>query len=80
MNRQGIISVTIGLLLVISLFLLSGVRVNSLLFGLMFIPLTIVGLTLAIKSKKGIYIIVGGLLNGLLLIYSFLLFLIGMSA
>lgn len=80
MNRSGLYSIIIGVLLCIALFSLSGMRINLLLFAVVFIVLTIVGLTLAIKSKKVLPIIIGGLLNGLLLIYSLLLFLIGMTA
>jgi len=44
-----------------------------LLFAIVFLALTIVGLVFAVKAKNAIYLLTGGLLNGLLLIYTVIL-------
>ena len=73
MNRLGMISLACGLVALILLMTLSGVHMNFWLFVALFFVLTMIGLVCAVKAKQAIYLLIGGLLNGLLLIYTMLL-------
>lgn len=73
MNRFGMYSILCGVIAVLVLFILSGVHMPILLFAIVFLALTIVGLVFAVKAKNAIYLLTGGLLNGLLLIYTVIL-------
>ncbi|WP_154647357.1 hypothetical protein [Kurthia massiliensis] len=46
---------------------------NFWLFVLLFLVITITGLVCAVKAKQIVYLLIGGLLNGLILIYTMLL-------
>lgn len=73
MNRLGISSLVCGVVAVILLLTLSGVHMNFWLFVVLFFVITMVGLVCAVKAKQAIYLLTGGFLNGLLLIYTMLL-------
>lgn len=73
MNRFGMYSILCGVIAVLALFILSGVHMPILLFAIVLLALTIVGLVFAVKAKNAIYLLTGGLLNGLLLIYTVIL-------
>lgn len=73
MNRFGMYSILCGVIAVLALFSLSGVHMPILLFVIVFLALTIAGLVFAVKAKNAIYLLTGGLLNGLLLIYTVIL-------
>lgn len=73
MNRFGMYSILCGVIAILALFSLSGVHMPILLFAFMFLALTIAGLVFAVKAKNAIYLLTGGLLNGLLLIYTVIL-------
>lgn len=73
MNRFGMYSILCGVIAVLALFSLSGIHMPILLFVIVFLALTIAGLVFAVKAKNAIYLLTGGLLNGLLLIYTVIL-------
>lgn len=73
MNRLGMVSLICGILALLLLFALSGVHMNFWLFVLLFLVITITGLICAVKAKQVVYLLLGGVLNGLMLIYTMLL-------
>lgn len=73
MNRLGIVSLLCGVIALVLLFALSGVHLNFWLFIALFFVITTIGLVCAVKAKQAIYLLAGGFLNGLLLIYTMLL-------
>jgi len=73
MNRFGIYSILCGVIAILTLFGLSGVHMHIILFVTLFTAITITGLVFAVKAKDAVYLLSGGLLNGLLFIYTVLL-------
>ncbi len=73
MNRLGVTSLICGILALVLLVALSGIHMNFWLFVLLFLVITITGLVCAVKAKQIVYLLIGGLLNGLILIYTMLL-------
>lgn len=74
-NRNGVISISMGIISIILFFLLRGPDADLMMIVPLLASLSAIGIIFAILSRRWLWCIVGAFLNGLIFAVSALLFL-----